>query len=261
MSLLAAAPKIDDWLPEAGGYYHPPGRDEAFDAAGSWDHAYVLLDNAPLRSKVRMTAEGYVRIRRSPIGSGSRARLRIEQLSQRQYFGTTQVKYEIEIDVDDVGSPRSWAIDSVSYDTKGQPVELTQLSQRGNLEETQQHLQTKYDATVAEQFSSNWSLLEAVQRLGGRPIDAIEFAMLEDLDLYKPNQRLTYRGTSEFVFGAHRVRLSGYQQIGDGILPYHYWLDRDGRLIFAYGGLKGLMFNPRAVAMATKPAKAGRSGS
>jgi hypothetical protein len=62
--------------------------------------------------------------------------------------------------------------------------------------------------------------------------------MLEDLRLVRGEQRLSFDGEAEFELGGKKMRLYGYHQIGEGILPIHYWLDEEGRLLFALGGVR-----------------------
>jgi hypothetical protein len=48
------------------------------------------------------------------------------------------------------------------------------------------------------------------------------------------------------------VRLRGFRQIGRGILPTHYWLDDEHRLIAASGGLRAFIWDNGAAAPGRK---------
>jgi hypothetical protein len=100
---------------------------------------------------------------------------------------------------------------------------------------------------VPAPFTSNWSLFDAVQRLSGKGAAPLRFAVLEDLDLVKPNQRLTFvEGTSVAVGEGRQLALSGYERIGEGILPYHYWVDEQHRLLFVLSGPRAYLYDPEA---------------
>jgi hypothetical protein len=257
MMKTSSPPKMDLWLPEAGEFFRPPPPDQGFDPEGAWEQTYVILDNAPDRHIRKMRAEGFLRIRRSAPGRGGRFVLDVELAAQKQRFGSLETKIEMECLPDRLSTPVAWKVGTVSLDAEGKPVEVTRIEESGRVENGTivRKGRRVHKLAAPPAWTSNWSLFDAVQRLGGREIEPIRFDMLEDLDLVKPNQRLSYWGTAEVELGGKTIRLAGYQQIGEGILPYHYWLDESNRLIFAYGGLRGFLFNPKGATPAVKPAK------
>jgi len=42
------------------------------------------------------------------------------------------------------------------------------------------------------------------------------------------------------------MRLHSFEQTGDGILPYSYWLDDQHRLLLAVGGVRTFVWDPSA---------------
>jgi hypothetical protein len=88
--------------------------------------------------------------------------------------------------------------------------------------------------------------------------------MLDHLDEPKPNQSLSYRETADVLLsgrhltkrraahldkrqarkparslrGTQPVRLHAFEQLGDGIVPWIYWVDDRGRLLVAVSGLE-----------------------
>ncbi|MHC4417974.1 MAG: hypothetical protein ACYSU6_05245, partial [Planctomycetota bacterium] len=119
---------------------------------------------------------------------------------------------------------------------------LSEMSEAGVLADgtiklTSPKVKTR-EICVSGNLTSNWSLFDAVQRLGGKEAPSGSFTMLEDLRLVRGEQRLSFDGEAEFELGGKKMRLYGYHQIGEGILPIHYWLDEEGRLLFALGGVR-----------------------
>ena len=260
-STVTRPAKMDVWLPAADEHYSPPADD--FDAAGSWKNSYLVLDSAAIRSGSKLRAEGFLTIARRGSPNADKAALKVEWLLGDQYFGSFTGTAQVSCLTDTLGTPVSWKLNSVSLDTERKPVELTRVEERAEVSEGRMVREGRRAGNVKlpGAYTSNWSLFEAVQRLGGNSIEPIEFDMIEDLDLLKPAQRLTYWGTTEVELRGRTVKLSGYQQIGQGILPYHYWLDESGRLILAYGALRGFIFNPQAAAAVSRSPKPGRKNS
>ena len=257
-STVTGPPKMDIWLPAADEYYSPPPDD--FDAAGSWKNSYVMLDSAAIRSGSKLRAEGFLTIARRGSPNADKAGLKVEWLLGEQYFGSSTGTAQVSCLADTLGTPVSWKLNSVSLDTNRKPVEVTRVEERADVTDGRivREGRSAGNIELPGAYTSNWSLFDAVQRLGGKPIEPIEFDMIEDLDLLKPAQRLTYWGTVEVELGGRPVKLTGYRQIGRGILPYHYWLDESGRLILAHGGLRGFIFNPQAAAVVSRVPNPGR---
>ena len=65
--------------------------------------------------------------------------------------------------------------------------------------------------------------------------------MLEELDIVRDSQCLTYLGTHEIVLANGVNKLHAYRQIGQGLLPFHYWLDQQHRVVFATGALRAFV--------------------
>ena len=261
MNTKDAPPKMRLWLPAAQEYFSPPDESAGFDPDGSWEHSYVALDTAPTRDGSKMRDEGFLRIRRTGSSGDGPFTLDVELLARKQFFGSFRSTIQMQCRSDRLSTPVAWKFSSVSFDTKGNPVDLTRVEEEGRVEDGhiiwQNRGARRRKAPAA--FTSNWSLFDAVQRFSEKPFTTLQFDMFEDLDLFKPNQRLTYWGTTEVELGGRTMKLTGYQQIGEGILPYHYWLDASGRLILAYGALRGFMFNPDAQKLAGGGVKPGRT--
>ncbi len=259
---VAPPPKMDVWLPAADEHFSPPPAGD-FDAAGSWTNSYVILDSASIRSGSKLRAEGFLTIARQASPDADKADLKVQWLLGGQYFGSFTGTAQISSLNDTLATPVSWRLTSVSLDAKRKPVEVTRVKERARVSDGRivREGRRAGNLELPGAYTSNWSLFDAVQRLGGDPIEPVDFDMIEDFDLFKPAQRLTYCGTTEAELGGRTVKLTGYRQIGRGILPYHYWLDESGRLILAHGALRGYVFNPEAAAVVSPSRQPGRKKS
>lgn len=107
----------------------------------------------------------------------------------------------------------------------------------------------KFRRQVGELLTSNWCLFEAVQRLKFDKEPSLNFDMLEGLSLLKQGQRLSYNGAYPMKMRGKNVSLHRFDQLGDGILPYEYWLDNNHRLVAAISMNKAYILDERAEKM------------
>jgi hypothetical protein len=220
--------------------FSPPGG--SFDPAGSWKHTYAiwLEENAG--------PAGYFEIAREPSGGG--IALTVESAIAQSTGAVQQIKAKIQCAADALATPKSWELESSFLDSSGRPVAAVRLTEtarvsKGSIES--QFGRAKGTRKLPLPFTSNWSLFEAVQRLPGPDAAALRFALLEDLDLIKPNQRLSFaEKTSVSVAGGRDLALKGYERIGEGALPYRYWVDDQHRLLFALTGPRAYVYDAEA---------------
>jgi hypothetical protein len=240
--------RLDLWLPEAGEFFAPPEA-EGFDPAGAWEHVYAALENHPSLEGRRIRHKGYLSLRRTP-GAGGRFAFSVEHVSAgHRGGGVYRTLIEMECACDRLASPVSWTTSTASLDHERNPIEWTTLEDRGRITDGRAEWdpprtgrpEPASDGAGAP-LTSDWSLVEAVQRLG-RLDEALEFDVLEDLDLVRPAQRLVDCGEAKVDLGAGPVGLRGYRRTGEGILPHYCWLDGGGRVLFMYAGLRGFLFN------------------
>jgi hypothetical protein len=218
------------------GKFSPPER--SFDPHGAWKHGYEIHLNSSA------APVGYLEIARE--GSA----LSVESAVIQSTGAMQQTKARIICAQDALATPRSWQLESVLLDSAGQPVADTRLAHTatvtGGAIEAQigKHKRT---SKVSPPFTSNWSLFDAAQRLPGKGMSPLRFALIEDLDLLKGNQRLSFAEKTEVsVAGGRQLALTGYERIGEGVLPYHYWVDDQHRLLFVLSGPRAYLYNPEA---------------
>jgi len=220
----------------------PVGR---FDPRGEWRHTYQiwLVGNRARR------IGGVLQLGRSAAAGNGSVTLKVD-MSVVQLAGTIhRTKATLQCAADPLATPRSWQIESTIVDSSGKPLDVTTVAESARVKDGTIEVTAgtrKFVRNVARVFTSNWSLFDAVQRLSGEETKPLEFALLEDLDLLKEGQRLSYWKTMDFELGGRTLRLHGYQQIGNGILPYQYWVDDQHRLLFAISGVRAYLFDPEA---------------
>jgi len=234
----------------------PPTGD--FDPNGPWKHTYQIW-------LVGRKASGFLRLERTPAPDGKSATLNVEMSVAQMARTALQTNAQLDCAADPLASPRSWKIESVLLDAEGRPIELSRVNESATVKNGTIEVKAgdkTLTRTVPSPFTTNWSLFDAVQRLSGKDAKPLEFALLEDLDLVKENQRLSYWQDAQIELGGKTIALHGYQQIGAGILPYQYWVDDQHRLLFAISGVRAYILDPKAPERMGQnpkaPAKAGK---
>ena len=94
--------------------------------------------------------------------------------------------------------------------------------------------------------TSDWCLFDAVQRLPFDKSANTKFNVFERLTVLKENQRLYYRENIKYQFKNLNLPLHSFLQIGSGVLPYEYWLDKNHRLLMATSGDRLYIMDDRA---------------
>lgn len=237
-SLAATAACLKELQPPTG----------AFDPNGSWEHHYAVWILYPKNSPYAQppVKSGGFRLRRKPVVDGVSldVSLATKMGGGRAFYHTAA---KITCAADELATPREWELRAEAL-LADAPVENTALRVSGKVAGGKIHLVASKERTLPapKRFTSNWTLFDALQRLPGNDVELAQFAMFEEMDLLKPNQRLAYRQSLEVETAGGKVRLHGFEQIGEGILPYCYWLDDQRRLLLAVGGLRAFVFDPTA---------------
>ncbi|HPA20692.1 MAG TPA: hypothetical protein PLU30_23285 [Verrucomicrobiae bacterium] len=232
LSWAKFAPAIDAFVPPTG----------TFDPAGTWDMRWRIL--VTVGGMAGGAQPGTLRIQRQPGPSGT-AKLAFETqvtLGGLQRFSMTGT---LSCAPDALTSVTTWEMESTVQDIKGGPIESTRVRERGTATTDGAEIDRagkKFRLAAKPPLTSNWSLFDAVQRLSPDAAPG-PFGMLEDLALLRHDQRISPDETRVLSLGGKAMRLRSFVQIGDGILPTHYWLDESGRLIFASCGLRGYMLD------------------
>jgi len=220
-----------------------------FAPQGEWEHHYAVCVLGPARQAAGEHAApyGYLTLRRK-AGAGAGFALNVDiSTAARGGAGGLHTRASIACANDVLATPQAWEL-SAEIIEGGKPEAGTAVRETGALHGGVLVRRGRVERSIPMRrpFTSNWSLLDAVQRLPFDGTAPLEFDMFEDLDLHKPGQRLASIGSVSLPMKGRTVRLHGFRQIGRGILPYHYWLDDDHRLIAAAGSLRGFIWDAAA---------------
>lgn len=216
-------------------HFSPPtGR---FDPRGPWRQAYSIW-------VVGMDTTGYLELERSA------ATLKVRMAVSQSAASLQHTEVAIDCADDTLGTPRAWRLNAWLDGLDGKPVPFTKVSVEAELKDgTLARKVGSRTATrpVPSPITSNWSLFDAVQRLPGAQTQPLSFALLEDLDLVKTEQKLTFRERKKVELNGQALTLDRFDHIGHGVLPWHYYVDSEHRLLVAISGQKAYVFDADAV--------------
>jgi hypothetical protein len=201
-----------------------------FDPAGSWTHVYRIwqIMRAPPGS-----IDGQLRIRRVARHDGGLVEVEQQALMMKHYgYGC---KASIECGAGRWSTPRRFAAETWTTAPDGQ----VQADSRQQFAAEVAGAEIRFSGLrkpplrVAADWTLDWTLIDALQRLKANPGDDWLLDLVEDCDLLRPRQRVSCVGWLTVTLAGQERKLLGFCHVGPGTLPTHYWLDEQGRLLLA----------------------------
>jgi len=221
----------------------------AFDPAGSWRNVYGVYTLAS-RTGPAARRVGSLAVERS-AGSDGQAAWKVSY-GKTLAGGTQKVSGELHGPADDaLAAPRSWSFRIRLLDGAGRALARANVDGRAACRDGE--VTVAYGAQrrafhVPGRYTVNWCLFDAVQRLGGKGRKPISFTLIDHFDQPKPGTSLAFRAENVVaVAGGRALRTQAYEQLGPGNVPWVYWVDGRGQLLFVVAGLEGYVLE-------TKPA-------
>lgn len=191
---------------------------DALDPRGAWVQEYRMGAPVFRGDRFAFAQTGRLTLERRPARDEGFSLLVSTQ--ERLESSVTTKAAEIRAAADELGTPRSWTLQTTITDPQDAPI-----------------VETRSEGEGRPGATSNWSLFEAVQRLAPVP-DPVRFTLMEDLELDRGPQRIVPAGEVELRLASGTLRLRGLRQVGAAHTPWHYWLDEHGRLLFVLSALR-----------------------
>ncbi len=212
-----------------------------FDPSGSWQQRYGVYSAAGRLSRV-----GELRLDRQVKSSG---RVLLDMQYQKSLSGGRQmISAKIHLAADSpLSTPEDWSFVARVLDTEGRVIDNTQIKksirvQNGIL--TIDASSGQMTVPIRGDYTLNWALFDAVQRLPAESLDPIQFTLIDHFDQVKPNHTLSFRTNTDVTIRGKPQTLRAYDQLGEGIVPWIWWVDQHGRLLVAVSGLEVYLLEP-----------------
>jgi hypothetical protein len=246
---IVDSPITPELLKELGAideFLHSP---KNFDPHGNWTNAYRIWTCHGFRETGNQDV-GFLRIKReAPSESTTEFGLEIHQ----EVVEADGILNVIEVNMtclnNQLSSPIKWNLSSRFIDSDGKVI--SELGTREEIEVSGNTLSVgigrrTFTREVTGKFTSDWCLFEAVQRLKFDKETSLSFDMLGGLSLLKQDQQFSYRGAYRMDLSSNSASLHRFDQLGDGILPYEYWLDKNHRLVVVTSMNKAYILDQQA---------------
>ncbi len=208
-----------------------------FDPSGPWKQEFAIWSE---KSNSRM---GWFTLQKQPAADGA-FDLEADWRLNQQTKDCQHVRASVNCASNDLATPRSWHIEYMTQLLSGAPIHDLTMKEDAKVNNGVIELASgrrRFAGKPLKDWTCNWSLIDAVQRLGGQQIKPLNFSVLDFLDTRKDDQTLSYMGTQDVILMGRPCQLQGYQLIGYGFLPWEYWLDEQHRLILARTSIYGLL--------------------
>lgn len=226
---------LGELAPPAGG----------FDTDGEWTATYSIRLTHRAGGVDHCSPAGVMRAVRRPLGDGV---TQITVIHEAAQGGPTfdRVEATLTCHRDELSTLRGW--DSKTRIVRGDRVTRpgTEFRARGMVGEdgiVRISGGKRFHPTEGP-VTSDWCLIDALQRTPFGPVAYEGFTVLEELDVPRTGQRLTYRGPVEVAMAGEPATLHGFERTGRGVLPTTYWLDEDHRMLFVVGALRSYLLAP-----------------
>jgi len=223
--------------PVLRGFRPPAG---AFDAAGSWREVFGVFTLAGRAAAARRVGE--LRFERR-VRSDGEAVLNVAY-EKRLTGGSQKLTAALHSRAGErLATPSRWTFETRLLDAGGREIAGTRLKRSATVDDgtiTVRDAVATRTLRPAGAYTVNWSLFDAVQRLPRRPGRPIDFTLIDHFDQPKGRQTLAFRKAMDVaVAGGRTVRTFSFDLLGDGNVPWVYWVDEQGRLLFIVAGLEG----------------------
>ncbi len=239
---------------------------EPFEPNGQWQLDYGVYSFTSLaQGPVPGGLVGSMTLARKPLQEGE-AELTLNY--KKNGPGTVQkVAGKIRCKTDTLATPVQWEYSVEVVDAEGRPYPTSRIAKRAEVSEGRVDVVDDHGTwrlAINGPLAINWALWDAVMRMPRQKAEPIRFTMLDHFDQIKQRQTIALRKSSVVTLGQSRVQeqsgqklekgrigqarrattggeevtLHGFEQLGEGIVPWVYWTDDQGRLLFVIAGLE-----------------------
>jgi hypothetical protein len=245
---IVGSPLTPDMLLELGALDGMPARTDGFKPDGDWVNTYRIWTCHGYR-KSGNEDEGFLRLARLGVPPDGPFMLKIDQEILHDSANLHSIHAKVECSSDALASPIRWQLSSrhVGFDGALRPELGTRERSRIDGDELTVTTDGKeFRRKVSHPITADWCLFEALQRTAFDDGSIGPFDLLEGMSVVRARHRLSYRGLDPSGGDALGRRLHRFEQLGQGTLPYEYWLDEDHRLLIVVTGARAYILDHKA---------------
>ena len=218
------ADRLAGWLPPEG----------PFAPTGAWKLSYerhVLIPEPG--GKPAGGQAGSLTLEITPEASGSRVQV-TEAIVTGATTVTTTAAYQCA--ADQLLTPKSWTLD-IRWESRMPLVPVLGLDQKrsGRVEGNELVFAAAKERRrpAPQRWTADGLLFAVLPRLPFAAGTTLDFDLLEEGELHKPDQKLAYAGEHVIKVNGKNILLHAFEQFGRGVLPTRWWLDAAHRVVLA----------------------------
>ncbi|RLD09266.1 MAG: hypothetical protein DRI44_08870 [Chlamydiae bacterium] len=215
--------------------YIPPKK--SFDPNGKWENKYKMFSLASGRAGHAGTL-----IFKRKLLSKSEAfiELNFDKAGINRNWQKVNAKMKFKTDL--LSSPVKWQYEAKMTNPKGGVIKNTEIKEYAINDNNEINFvwnDKRKKIITSRNIALNWLLFDAVQRMPRKDFGGTAFTLIDHFDQPKPNNKITFRDEIEInVAKGEILKLFTYKQLGTGILPIVYYVDKYGRLLFVVSGIE-----------------------
>lgn len=245
---IVGSPLTPKLLSELGAMDEFPSTTEDFKPSGNWVNTYRIWTCHGYRESSNEDV-GFLRIRKHIEEQRQTFSLHIEQTVLQTDAMLSNIEAQITCLNNEYASPVRWHISSRFLGPDNNTLEQLCTEETVSVEGKSMTIETpagilRRQVDSDRPLTSDWSLFEAAQRWGTGEAAHLLANMMEGLCKLKKDQHITYTGVSQMR--PDSIRLFQFTQLGIGILPTDYWLDRNHRLLVVTSMNKAYILDEKA---------------
>ncbi len=250
---VVGRPLTPDMLDVTGGLVNFPPVYSDFDPDADWTNTYRIFTCHGYR-KTGNDNQGLLRIRRRRRDKAT-FNLKVSQRIVNSEAIVNLIDADIVCKHDALASPVRWTLSNRFIGSDEKPVADLSFEETAQITNNLLEIKTGDETVkrnITQPLTADFCLFEAVQRLEFERIILPSFSILEGMSLFKADQHLSYRGRQDFITSGKTMRLHWFCQLGNGILPYEYYLDDNHRLLIVVTGARAYIMDEKADAIVRK---------
>lgn len=257
---IVGSPLTPDVLGELDALDGIPARSDGFTPNGDWVNTYRIWTCHGYRESGNED-EGFLRLARKAGPPGEPFTLKIDRQILHDSANLHSIHAEIECSNDALASPVRWQLSSRHVGFDGAVRSGLGTRERSRIDDNGLTVSTdgkECRRNLSRPVTADWCLFEAVQRTAFEAGPIGPFSLLEGLSVSRAGHRLSYRGLDPTGIDALGGRLHRFEQLGQGTLPYEYWLGEDHRLLIVVTGARAYILDEKAAEKADAHVAASR---
>ena len=231
---IALGTRLKNWSPP----------ENAFDPSGKWNLVYDRHFLIPQRDgKPGGTHGGFLRLNFTPQAQFSQLQV-VEK--EKTGFTTLITRAHIKCAKDTLTTPQRWSLNCI-WENPQKVVDNKEMDQQlsGHVDAKEIVYKGSKERRIPApaSWTSFWNLFAAIQLIPFKADNPLMFDMFESFDLHKAGQRLMYAGKHKVSLNKRELDLHVFEQTGRGIMPWHWWLDDNHRILLAAGNRRAYLLN------------------